>query len=281
MTGRVFSIEEFSTFDGPGIRTTVFFKGCPLRCVWCHNPEGQSGLIEYMKSPNGCTGCGACLAAGERKTGSPCLCEESIVACPNGLVRRVGVDYTPEELAKKLIKNARILQSIGGGVTFSGGEPLVHADFICACAPLLGDLSVALQTSGYADGDTFARVLEVCDFVLYDLKLADGEMHRKYCGVDNAQILENYRTLVKSGKKFVTRIPLIPTVTDTEDNLKSLAQFISSCGVDYVEVLPYNKLTGSKYGSLLRTYTPNFDESRENNLGYDIFAPCGIIAKKM
>ncbi|MBQ9760639.1 MAG: glycyl-radical enzyme activating protein [Clostridia bacterium] len=281
MTGRVFSIEEFSTFDGPGIRTTVFFKGCPLKCVWCHNPEGQSGGVEYMRSPNGCTGCGACLAAGAKRTGMPCLCEESVVACPNGLVRRVGIDYTPEELAKKLTKNARILQGSGGGITLSGGEPLMHADFICACAPLLGELSVALQTCGYADGEIFARVLEVCDFVLYDLKLADSAAHRKYCGVGNERILQNYRALAKSGKKFVTRIPLIPTVTDTEENLEALAQFISSCGVDYVEVLPYNKLTGSKYRSLRRRYEPNFDEARENNLGYEIFRRYGITAKKM
>ena len=281
MTGRVFSIEEFSTFDGPGIRTTVFFKGCPLRCVWCHNPEGQSGAIEYMRSPNGCTGCGACLEAGRRQTGKLGLCEGSIAACPNGLVRRAGVDYTPEELAKKLTKNAKILQGSGGGITFSGGEPLLHADFICACVPLLNGLSVALQTCGYADEKTFSRVLDIVDFVLYDLKLADDKQHRAYCGVGNEKILKNYQMLTKSGKKFVTRIPLIPTVTDTEENLEALAQFIFSCGVNYVEVLPYNKLTGSKYSSLLRQYEPNFDESKENYFGYEIFARYGITAKKM
>ena len=281
MTGRVFSIEEFSTFDGPGIRTTVFFKGCPLRCVWCHNPEGQSGAIEYMRSPNGCTGCGACLEAGKKHLGAPVLCEESIAACPNGLVRRAGVDYTPEELAKKLTKNARILQNSGGGITFSGGEPLLHADFICTCVPLLNGLSVALQTCGYADEKTFLHVLDAVDFVLYDLKLADDEKHRAYCGVGNEKILENYQTLVKSGKQFVTRIPLIPDVTDTDENLESLAKFISSCGVKYVEILPYNKLTGSKYSSLLRQYEPNFDETKENNFGYEIFARYGITAKRM
>lgn len=282
MVGRVFSIEEFSTFDGPGIRTTVFLKGCPLSCIWCHNPEGQSRAIEYMRSPNGCTGCGACMRMGELESGSPSLCEASIAACPNHLVRRTGTDYTPEELAKKLNKNARILKASGGGITFSGGEPLMHADFILATAPLLDrEMSVALQTSGYASEEVFRRVLDVCDFVLYDLKLASPALHRTYCGVDNAPILNNYRILASSGKRFITRIPLIPGITDTDENLHALARFISSHGVKDVEVLPYNKLTGSKYSSLLRTYSPSFDEQKECNLGIDIFKRYGITAKKM
>ena len=279
--GRVFSIEEFSTFDGPGIRTTVFFKGCPLRCVWCHNPEGQRVEIEYAKSPNGCLGCGACLRAGEAILGHPALVEASVSACPEHLVRRVGIDYTPSELAQKLTKNADILRATGGGVTFSGGEPLLYADFILECVSQLGGLSVALQTCGYADASVFSRVLEVCDYVLFDLKLASGEAHYAYCGVDNAKILSNYRILVESGKDFVTRIPLIPTVTDTEENLEGLAQIIAEAGVRYVEVLPYNRLTGSKYASIGRRYEPVFDETAENRLGIEIFARYGITAKKM
>ena len=281
MVGRVFSIEELSTFDGPGIRTTVFLKGCPLTCVWCHNPEGQKRKIEYMRSPNGCTGCGACLRAGRIETGVEVLSEQSIAACPQHLIRRVGTDYTPEELAAKLNKNAAILRSGGGGVTFSGGEPLMHTDFIVATAPLLDRMSVALQTSGYASAEDFARVLSVCDYVLYDLKLASDALHRAFCGVGNECIRANYQALVGSGKQFVTRIPLIPGVTDTDENLHALASFIASCGVRYVEVLPYNKLTGSKYASLLRTYTPSFDERRECSLGIDIFAQYGITAQKM
>ena len=279
--GRVFSIEEFSTFDGPGIRTTVFFKGCPLRCVWCHNPEGQSAGIEYAKSPNGCLGCGACLRAGEAVTGRSTLTEESVSVCPEHLVRRVGIDYTPAELAQKLTKNADILRATGGGITFSGGEPLLYADFILECVPMLDGLSVALQTCGYADEAVFSRVLDVCDYVLFDLKLADAEAHRAYCGVDNAPILRNYRILAKSGKDFVTRIPLIPTLTDTEENLEALAKIISSAGVRYVEVLPYNRLTGSKYASIGRRYEPCFDEGKEIRLGIEIFARYGITAKKM
>ena len=166
-------------------------------------------------------------------------------------------------------------------MTFSGGEPLLHADFILECAPLLSGMSIALQTCGYADERTFLRVLDVCDFVLFDLKLFDDAEHRLYCGVSNAPIKQNYKALVESGRQFVTRIPLIPGVTDTEENLASIASFMQSCGVNYVEVLPYNKLTGSKYASLLRTYAPQFDEAQECNLGYEIFEKHGITAKKM
>lgn len=281
MTGRIFSIEEFSTFDGPGIRTTVFLKGCPLHCIWCHNPEGQSTEIEYMKSSNGCSACGACMRAGEAERGVPCLSERSIAACPGGLIRRSGTDYTPEKLAQKLTKNASVLRASGGGVTFSGGEPLMHADFILECIPLLGGLSAALQTSGYAKPTVFSKVLSAVDYVLFDLKLADTAVHRRYCGVGNEWIKENYQALTASGKDFVTRIPLIPSVTDTEENLSALADLIASCGVDYVELLPYNKMTGSKYRSLLRDYIPTFDEAAECRLGYEIFERRGITAKKM
>ena len=120
LTGRIFSVEEFATFDGPGIRMTVFLKGCPLRCTWCHNPEGQSFPMEFLRSPNGCTGCGACLDAGQRERGTRCLTEASISACPRNLVRRCGEDITSVQLIDRIMKNARLLS--GGGVTFSGGR---------------------------------------------------------------------------------------------------------------------------------------------------------------
>ena len=125
---RVFSIEEFSTYDGPGIRMTVFLKGCPLRCMWCHNPEGQSFDAQIVRSPNGCLACNACLDAGERATGERRLTEESIAVCPRNLVRNCGEEYTSEALLSVIKKNIRILNASGGGVTFSGGEPLCHAE---------------------------------------------------------------------------------------------------------------------------------------------------------
>ena len=282
MDGRIFSVEEFSTFDGPGIRMTIFLKGCPLSCTWCHNPEGQSFDVEYLRSPNGCLDCGACLRAGLEETGHPALTEKSIAACPRNLVRCASWDSTPENLARKILKNAAILAMNGGGVTFSGGEPLAQIDFLCECLSLLeGKVHRALQTSGFAPAADFARALALTDYVLFDLKIMNNTLHEKFCGADNAPIHENYKALVKSGKPFVTRIPLIPTVTDTAENLTSIAAFVSSLGVRYVEVLPYNQLAGSKYLGLLREYQPGFTADRPSITGEEIFARYGITAKKM
>ena len=265
MLGRVFAIEEFSTFDGPGIRMTVFMKGCPMRCEWCHNPEGQKYEVEYKRVKNGCLSCGACLREGV-------LNERSVEACPKGLVRICGDDLSVEDLCKKVERNADILRQTGGGVTFSGGEPLMQADFVRECMLFLrGKVNCALQTCGQVDEKTFGKALEATDLVLYDLKLIDGDEHEKYCGVRNESILKNYRTLAKSGKEFITRVPLIPGVTDTEKNLSAVAELLEGLDVKRVELLPYNKLTGSKYSSLMRTYHPSFDEKKKVETRTDIF----------
>lgn len=280
LKGKVFSIEEFSTYDGPGIRLTVFMKGCPLRCMWCHNPEGQRFESEMAKSPNGCLNCGACLRQGEIKTGKPCLVSESVAVCPRHLVRVCGEDYTPEELVAKIEKNLAILNMSGGGVTFSGGEPLCHAEFVAACMKLLrGKTNRALQTCGYASADVFAKVLGECDYVLYDLKLIDDERHRHYTGISNEKILANYRTLAASGIPFVTRIPLIPTVNDTVENLMQTASFMQECGVNYIEILPYNKMAGGKYLMLGREYVTDFDGTIEPQPHEEIFNEYGIEVK--
>ena len=279
MTGRVFSIEEFSVFDGPGIRTTVFLKGCPLRCTWCHNPEGQEFAREILRSPNGCIECGTCIRLSREEHGRRVLTEECIKKCPMHLIRFGGEDYEVEELCQKLLKNRRILQN-GGGVTFSGGEPLAQPAFTLAClARLKGELHTAVQTSGFCDGIVFSRALELADFMLYDLKLMDDAQHRRFTGVSNALILENYARLAASGLPFITRVPLIPGVVDTEENLSAIAAFMSSHGVRAVELLPYNRMAGGKYAMTLRTYEPGFDESLPSNPRQELFESYGITAK--
>ena len=281
--GRIFSIEEFATFDGPGIRMTVFFKGCPLRCTWCHNPESQQAEVEYVRSPNGCLSCGACLRAGKPNArGELRLTAASVEACPRRLVRRCGEEFSVQALCERVLANASILRETGGGVTFSGGEPFAQSAFLCECLTALrGKVHTAVQTCGYTDAATFAKALSLCDYMLYDLKLIDPALHRRYCGTDNARILENYRTLAASGVPFVTRVPLIPGVTDTAENLTALAALVRDCGIDYVELLPYNRMAGSKYAGLLREFAPDFDKERPVELHLDIFAKFGIRAKKM
>ena len=279
MRGTVFSIEEFATFDGPGIRMTVFMKGCPLSCSWCHNPEGQSFSVEYLKSPNGCLHCGACI---REENGKKALTEESVNACPRSLVRKCGIEYEVDELCQKILKNARILNANGGGVTFSGGEPLASSQFVFECMEKLkGKVHLAIQTSGYANEEVFGRALSLSDYFLYDLKIMDSDEHKKFCGQENGIILKNYCALAKSGVPFVTRVPLIPTVTDSEKNLTAIASFMKENGVSYVELLPYNKFAGSKYAGVLRKYSPGFDESIESQPRQEIFTAFGIESKVM
>ena len=278
----VFSIEEFSVFDGPGIRTSVFLMGCPLRCEWCHNPEGQSFSNFILRSPNGCTSCGSCTRYARELYGRIVFTENSIKNCPNNLLRYCGVEYTPDALCEKLAKNFAILGASGGGVTFSGGEPTASPDFLLECLALLdGRVHRAVQTCGYCSPEIFARVLENCEYVLLDIKLVDEAKHKRYTGVSNENILKNFKTLVKSGRDFVIRTPLIPTVTDTEQNLRDIAKLLSEHGVKYIELLPYNKMAGAKYPLAGREYTPSFDTSAEVNLGIEIFAEYGIEAKKI
>ena len=277
---KIFSIEEFSTYDGPGIRMTVFLKGCPLSCEWCHNPEGQSFEAEYVKSPNGCISCGACHEVSEKLYGKPILTEASVSACPRGLVRFSGQDYTSEQLVSVINKNIAILNASGGGVTFSGGEPLSHADFVCECLDMLcGKTHRALQTSGYCENQKFLDVASRCELVLYDLKLIDDTMHKRYTGVSNKSIIENYKSLSKLDVDVITRIPLIPTVNDTKENIEATASLMSACGRRNVELLPYNKLAGAKYALCGRVYKPSFDETKEVQMHTEIFSEYGIEVK--
>ena len=272
MTGNIFSIEEFSTFDGPGIRCTVFLKGCPLCCSWCHNPEGQLFSPQILRAQSGCINCGRCQNTG--------LSEASIPLCPEHLYRICGQQFEATELIERLDDKINMLNLSGGGITFSGGEPLFQADFLNECLTLLhGRTHRAIQTSGYAEPAIFKKVIANTDYVLYDLKLMNNEDHLRHTGVSNKNILHNYRELANSSVPFITRIPLIPTVNDTEKNITETAKFMSSLGMNVVELLPYNRAAGAKYKSIGRTYTPNFDDTIAPQPHRKIFNDYGIEVK--
>jgi len=250
MKGLIFDIKEFAVHDGEGIRTTVFFKGCPLRCVWCHNPEGLSPKRELYLKQNGCLSCGLC-----RKPCDHPECREigrCLHICPKNLVSAVGVEWEAEALAEKLLKHKSFFNSMGGGITLSGGEPLLQADFCVELLTLLkGQVHTAIETSGFASADTFQKVVRLCDFVYMDVKLANTEQHKAYTGVDNKIILANAAWLKQSGIKHTFRTPLIPDITDAEENLKAIEQIV---GDSPWEKLAYNPLAGAKYASVGRLF---------------------------
>ena len=245
MLGTIFDIKEFSIHDGPGGRTTVFLKGCPLRCIWCHNPEGLKKEPQLMKKHNLCTHCKMCERECEHDECKPFgVC---IHACPNGCLSVSGRVVDSVELAKKLKKDKDIFKSLNGGVTVSGGEPMMQADFVCDLADKLDGIHKAIQTCGYVDIEIYKRVISKFDYIMQDIKPVDEQKHIKYTGVSNEKILKNIEWLKQSGKDFVFRVPLIPNITDTEENLSRIKALTDGYRVEY---LPYNQMAGVKYEML-------------------------------
>lgn len=246
MQGLIFDIKEFALHDGDGIRTTVFLKGCPLRCVWCHNPEGLSPHPELSVKKSRCKHCGLCQKGCDHEDCSPF--DRCLHICPENLVEKIGIYITSDDLAARLLKQADFLKTCGGGITFSGGEPLMQHEFLLeVIGKLKGKVHIAIETSGFAPAEVFQKVAEQCDFVYMDLKIADGEKHKKYTGVDNCQILENADFLKKSGINACFSVPLIPGITDSEDNLEAIRKIAGDTPVRY---LKYNKLAGAKYENI-------------------------------
>lgn len=231
MKGYVFDIKRFAIHDGPGIRTTVFFTGCPLRCWWCHNPESLRKITD-----------------GNIKIINP---EEPL----NCLIQADAdvIEYTPAELFTEIIKDQMFYEESEGGVTFSGGEPLSQADFLNEVLMMCksNDISTVVDTSGQALLNDFAMIYNNVDKFLYDVKIADDELHKKFTGITNKKIIDNLKWLTEQGDKVIIRIPLIPDITDTEKNLMEITDIISSLkNIDKIDLLPYNRLSEVKYKKL-------------------------------
>ena len=277
MTGVIFDVKEFAVYDGPGVRTTVFLKGCPLRCQWCHNPEGLSAQPQLMVSQAACGHCGACKRICENEQ---CIaCGKCIPHCRLGLRKMAGQRTEADALAKKLLRGRKLMEESGGGVTFSGGEPLMQWDFVEEVISHLNGLHTAVETSGYASDEVFARMMNAVDFIMMDMKLTDPAMHRHFCGVDNALILRHADMLCQGDTPFVIRIPLIPGVNDTEEHLTAVAERIQGAkSLVRVELLPYHKTAGAKYGMAGMEYRPEFDTERAVRVWPEVFEKRGIAA---
>lgn len=249
MTGTIFDIKEMAVHDGPGIRTTVFFKGCPLRCRWCHNPEGLSFEPQLMYKEIRCIDCKNCQKVCEHEECKPF--GRCIHACPENCLEITGREVNVKELAEELKKSAEVLGHSFGGFTFSGGEPLAQPQFLLELIEELKNYHLCIETSGFCESEIFKSIIGRLDFVIMDIKLADSELHKKYTGVGNEVILKNFEILKESGKRYIIRTPLIPNITDTKENLDAIKNLIGNC--DW-EQLPYNKMAGAKYKMLGMEY---------------------------
>lgn len=245
LTGVVFDLKEFAVHDGPGVRVTVFMKGCGLRCSWCYNPEGLFPRPQPMIGK-----------AGKRMAGEV---------------------YTSKELADRLTEQAVLLRAGEGGVTFSGGEPALQAKFLVEVIDQLNGLHVVLDTAGHANEEDFCLLARKVDLVYFDLKLADAQQHLTHTGKDNGRIIKNLHHLSSLGIPFVIRVPLIPGVTDTEENFCGIARLITGLpGLQRVDLLPYNRAAGAKYAACGVKFSPTYDESKPTRLNFDLLKSVGV-----
>jgi len=258
----IFDIKRYAIHDGPGIRTTVFMKGCPLACPWCHNPEGIEPTAFVAYKEERCIRCGACVedcpehalsleSEGISTSGLPCKnCFTCTEICPAEAREKVGRELTALELLSEIKKDIPFYDTSGGGVTFSGGEPLMQAEFLVKILKLCGNEQIhrAVDTTGHASYETLMSVAEHTDLFLFDLKMMDSDKHKRYTGVSNRLIIDNLRHLARKGVDLIIRLPLIPGVNDDPENLDRTGAFLNGLSeVVKVDILPYHNLQNSKY----------------------------------
>jgi pyruvate formate lyase activating enzyme len=282
--GMILDIKKFAIHDGPGIRTTVFFKGCPLECWWCHNPESRDPAPEPVYRAARCIRCGRCVEAcdagaitmtddGPAVDDGRCRFSLACVeACPPEARQIIGRDMTVAEVMEEITGDVVFYDESGGGVTMSGGEPLAQPEFLgrllLACRG--AGIHTTLDTTGHAPPEVLDSVADDVDLFLYDLKLMDDARHRKYCGASNDLILENLRRLSGDGREIIVRVPLVPGITDDEANLEAIGSFVASLPAHHpLDILPYQRLGIDKYDMMkrpcpLRDLQPPGDEAVES-----------------
>lgn len=286
MDSLVLDIQRSSFHDGPGVRTTVFLKGCPLHCPWCHNPESQSFTRELSCNLSRCTHCGACAAAcGEGvhrfRDGAHAVdfsrcqhCGGCVGACPSGALTLFGFSMSAEEVFSIVRRDKVFYDSTGGGVTLSGGEPLSHPDF---CADLLtlckqAGISTCLETSGFAGGKTLSRLLPLVDCFLFDCKVLNEADAKKYLGVPLSPILQNLETVCLNGKEVILRCPVIPSVNDSMEHFDGILKLLSRYpAIKRAELLPYHRfgvVKSTNLGKAPAEYPVPDDETKGRWLNY-------------
>ncbi|MDA3884972.1 MAG: glycyl-radical enzyme activating protein [Candidatus Delongbacteria bacterium] len=240
MHGTIFNIQRFSLHDGPGIRTTVFFKGCPLKCIWCHNPESISGKIETVFDSEKCIDCMICKGIRDISTADK---------CPADSIEKIGNEITVEELFSEIEKDKGYYETSNGGVTFSGGEPLMQSEFIYEILKKckVNGIHTAIDTCGFANLDNFEKMSELVDLYLYDLKFIDNALHKKYTGTSNEKIFSNLKYLSEKNKRIFIRFPLIPGITDTKKNITEVVVYLKGINFEQINLLSYHGYAKNKY----------------------------------
>ena len=259
----IFNIQRYCTHDGPGIRTVVFLKGCPLRCTWCSNPESQAVSVNILFTERKCIGCGLCvkhcpqaIAVGRQGIDENCnRCGKCVTACPARALEFDGFERSIDEVLDEVIKDETYYYP-GGGVTISGGEPLLFPDYVCELSKAIKSQGyhLAIETTGLADGEIADRVFSHMDLLLYDIKHMDDEKHKKYTGVSNQAILRNARNAARKGCEMMIRIPLLGGINDDDENMTKTAEFCDELNIRNVEILSYHKFGEAKYAMLRKEY---------------------------
>ena len=293
----IFDVKRYAINDGPGVRITIFLKGCSMTCDWCHNPESQSAYTQKMYSEHKCIGCQECVKACQQNActltangiitdSQACiLCGTCAEVCPAKATEMSGEEMSVERIMEMIKKETIFMDQSEGGVTFSGGEPLLHHEFLLELLKECGKEGIhrCVDTTGFATTEVLMKIARNTEYFLYDLKMMDSVKHKQYTGVPNEGILKNLKLLAASGAEINIRIPLIHGVNDDEENIQQSAAFIASLKGEkkQVNILPYHNIASKKYEKLGQIYNPGImaqpDEDRQQYV-LDVFKSYGLKA---